>query len=73
MIVCICNNVSDRAIRRAVASGMTTMGELRRNLGVATCCGKCDSCARQVLKTCLAEAKTPVEATSGFDSRWVSA
>ena len=49
MIVCVCNNISDREIRQAVDLGLSSMGELRRDLGVATCCGKCASCARQVL------------------------
>jgi bacterioferritin-associated ferredoxin len=49
MIVCVCNNISDREIRQAVDLGLSTMGELRRDLGVATCCGKCASCAKQVL------------------------
>ncbi|HJU71985.1 MAG TPA: (2Fe-2S)-binding protein [Paucimonas sp.] len=53
MIVCVCNNVSDRQIRQAVDAGMTSMAELRNNLGVAACCGKCNSCARQVLRECL--------------------
>ncbi len=53
MIVCVCNNVSDRKIRQAVDSGMTTMAELRTNLGVGACCGKCQSCAKQVLRECL--------------------
>ncbi|MBB5608521.1 MULTISPECIES: bacterioferritin-associated ferredoxin [unclassified Janthinobacterium] len=50
MIVCVCNNISDREIRQAVDLGLSTMAELRRNLGVATCCGKCHTCAREVLK-----------------------
>ena len=49
MIVCVCNNISDREIRQAVDLGLTTMAELREDLGVATCCGKCASCAKQVL------------------------
>lgn len=49
MIVCVCNNISDREIRQAADMGLTTMGDLRRDLGVGTCCGKCVSCARQVL------------------------
>ncbi len=49
MIVCVCNNISDREIRQAVDLGLSSMAELRRDLGVATCCGKCASCARQVL------------------------
>ena len=49
MIVCVCNNISDREIRQAVDLGLSSMAELRRDLGVATCCGKCHTCARQVL------------------------
>ena len=56
MIVCICNNISDRQIRQAVNSGMASMSELRNQLGVATCCGKCHSCAKQVLRECLYDA-----------------
>jgi len=50
MIVCVCKNISDREIRQAVDLGLSTMAELRRDLGVATCCGKCHTCAREVLK-----------------------
>lgn len=50
MIVCICNNVSEKDIRLAVEDGMTTVSELRANLDVGTCCGKCVSCARRVLR-----------------------
>ena len=49
MIVCVCTNISDRELRQAVDLGLSSMAELRRDLGVATCCGKCASCARQVL------------------------
>lgn len=49
MIVCVCNNISDREIRQAVDLGLSTMAELREDLGVATCCGKCASYAEQVL------------------------
>lgn len=49
MIVCVCNNISDREIRQAVDLGLSSMAELRETLGVATCCGKCDSYAEQIL------------------------
>lgn len=50
MIVCVCNNISDREIRLAVDLGVSSMAELRRDLGVATCCGKCHTCAKEVLR-----------------------
>ncbi|WP_416186540.1 (2Fe-2S)-binding protein [Herbaspirillum sp. RTI4] len=35
---------------------MTSMAELRNNFGVAACCGKCGSCARQIVQECLKSA-----------------
>jgi bacterioferritin-associated ferredoxin len=46
MIVCICNQVSDRDIARAVQHGCTSFDELQFELAVATSCGKCHDCAR---------------------------
>lgn len=57
MIVCVCNNVSDHKIRQAVGCGTTSMKELRNELEVGTCCGKCHSCAKRVLRECLADAR----------------
>lgn len=57
MIVCVCSNVSDRKIRQAVDGGMTRMSELRDHLEVGVCCGKCNSCAKRVLRECLADAQ----------------
>lgn len=55
MIVCVCNNISEGKIHQAVDAGMTSMAELRKQLGVGTCCGKCHSCAKQVLRECLSD------------------
>ncbi|HEX9172614.1 MAG TPA: (2Fe-2S)-binding protein [Telluria sp.] len=63
MIVCVCNNISDREIRQAADLGVSSMAELRRDLGVATCCGKCASCARQVLGEHLGQQLEQVRAT----------
>lgn len=57
MIVCVCNNVSDRKIRQAVEDGLTSMSQLREELEVGTCCGKCHSCAKRVLRECIADAR----------------
>lgn len=50
MIVCVCNNVSERKIRYAVDAGATSMLDLRAGLGVGACCGKCNSCAKTILR-----------------------
>ncbi|MDH4106811.1 MAG: (2Fe-2S)-binding protein [Gammaproteobacteria bacterium] len=49
MYVCICKSVTDRDIRRAVASGVMTLDELRNALGVASGCGTCADTAQIIL------------------------
>ncbi len=53
MIICVCHNVSEKKIREAVDSGARSMPQLREQLNVGTCCGKCNSCAKTVLRECL--------------------
>jgi bacterioferritin-associated ferredoxin len=51
MIVCVCHRVSDQTIARAARSGMA-FDDIQLELGVATQCGKCESCARSVWSEC---------------------
>jgi len=53
MIVCVCRRVSDREIARHARAGMT-FDEVQFELGVATQCGRCESCARDVVAQCSA-------------------
>jgi bacterioferritin-associated ferredoxin len=53
MIVCLCKQVSCRDIRSAADNGVQTLRELRRELGVASQCGKCAQCARGILQDSL--------------------
>ena len=48
MIVCVCNRVSDREITRRAQQGCSSFDELQMATGVATCCGRCEDCARAV-------------------------
>jgi bacterioferritin-associated ferredoxin len=54
MYICICNAVTDREIRGAASLGCSTLSDLQRDLGVATCCGKCAQEACRVLDECTA-------------------
>ena len=49
MYVCVCNAVTDREIRGAVAQGARTLADLSATLGVATCCGRCAECAQRLV------------------------
>jgi bacterioferritin-associated ferredoxin len=63
MIVCVCNNISDREIRQAVDLGLTSMADLYKELGVGTCCGKCVSYAREVMSEHLESGATAATVT----------
>jgi len=62
MYVCICNAVNEKAIRKAVADGITKWKDLCKSLNVATQCGTCAIDAKaffeQVLAEKLAETKS---------------
>jgi bacterioferritin-associated ferredoxin len=51
MIVCVCRRVSDREIARHARAGMS-FDEIQFELGVATQCGQCEGCARDVVAQC---------------------
>ncbi|MDN3517011.1 bacterioferritin-associated ferredoxin [Aquisalimonas lutea] len=62
MYVCLCHAVTDHDIRRAVVQGgARTMRDLRHQLGLCACCGRCGPEAREVLNRARATLKaTPV-------------
>lgn len=49
MYVCICNAVTDRQIKTAVQEGHGTFEKVQQQLNVATCCGQCESHAKEVI------------------------
>ncbi|MTW31210.1 2Fe-2S ferredoxin [Pseudoduganella danionis] len=62
MIVCVCNNISDREIRMAIELGSDSVEALQRDLGVATCCGQCLAYASELLNKTLAQS-APLQET----------
>jgi bacterioferritin-associated ferredoxin len=62
MIVCVCRRVSDREIARHARAGMN-FDDIQFELGVATQCGQCEGCARDVVNQC--NAVHPVAALQG--------
>ncbi len=53
MFVCVCNGITERQIREAIAQGATSLPELTACLGVASGCGTCaDYTTRLVEQSC---------------------
>jgi bacterioferritin-associated ferredoxin len=42
--------VTERQVQQAARNGAKTLKDLKRDLGVASACGLCGSCAKQCLK-----------------------
>lgn len=59
MIVCVCHRVSDREIARHARQGCTSFEALQFETGVSTCCGCCETCAREVFSQ--AQGSTTIE------------
>ena len=50
MYVCICHGITERQIHRAVEQGARTLGDVQMKLPVGACCGRCEDCAREVIR-----------------------
>ena len=53
MYVCLCNNVTERDIDKAVRDGARTLQCLAESLAVSTCCGQCACFAEERLQAAL--------------------
>lgn len=51
MYICNCNGITEKELRGAIELGCATMTCLQRELGVATCCGKCLPEASKLLRS----------------------
>lgn len=50
MYVCLCKGITDRQIKAAIDNGASSLGQLRKALGVASQCGKCSATTRELLQ-----------------------
>lgn len=51
MIVCVCHRVSDKTIAHCARAGMA-FDDIQLEHGVATQCGQCEGCARDLWAEC---------------------
>ncbi len=56
MYVCVCKGITDHQIKDAIYAGATTVGKLRKALGVASQCGKCTCLTRELIDETLPQA-----------------
>ncbi len=51
MYVCLCHGISESRLQQAIHEGARSFEQLQSCTGVATCCGACEPCAREMLGT----------------------
>jgi bacterioferritin-associated ferredoxin len=74
MIICVCNNVNERAIQRAVSDGHASFDALQFETGVATCCGKCEPAAREAMaNACHSRSHCLISDRSQQNTVWLTA
>ena len=49
MYVCLCRGIADQDIKDAIANGAETYREIRDQLDLGTCCGRCVPEARAII------------------------
>ncbi|MEO5565965.1 MAG: (2Fe-2S)-binding protein [Luteimonas sp.] len=64
MYVCICNGVTDHAIREVAAGGCRTLSELTMRTGCGASCGSCVEMAQALLDEALAVRELPLPVLS---------
>ena len=55
MYICLCRAVTDRQIRESVENGANSFRDVRDELDVGTCCGRCVPDARELIDDTLAK------------------
>lgn len=50
MYVCLCNGITERAVREAVKSGVRDLADLGAMTGCGTSCGGCGDTAMDVIR-----------------------
>jgi len=50
LYICICNAVTEKAVRECARNGACSIDELAFELGVGAGCGRCRDCASEVLR-----------------------
>ena len=50
MYICVCHAISDRQIREVVDRGADSLYKVQCQLPVASCCGRCEDSAREVIE-----------------------
>ena len=64
MYVCLCHGISESRLQKAIIEGARSFEQLQSCTGVATCCGACEPCAREMLAHTTLDSTSPAPQAS---------
>jgi bacterioferritin-associated ferredoxin len=64
LYICICNAITEKAVRDCAAKGACSVDQLTMELGVGSGCGRCRECAADVLRE-VVQAVVPALSSAG--------
>ena len=71
MVVCLCQGVSERRVREAIADGATTRKKVTRACGAGAGCGACHESIREIIgehRACASATQAEEAASVDFGS-----
>ncbi len=67
MFVCNCRGITESEVLGAASLGCVTIDDLRRDLGVAACCGMCEGDAMSVVERACRDERSRAKASAAGD------
>jgi bacterioferritin-associated ferredoxin len=64
LYICICNAITEKAVRECAAQGNCSLEHLTAELGVGAGCGRCRECAHDLLRDLRQEATGTLSAVA---------
>jgi bacterioferritin-associated ferredoxin len=63
LYICLCNAITEKAVRDCAAKGNCSLEQLASELGVGAGCGRCRECAHDLLRDLRQEATGTLSAS----------
>lgn len=60
MYICLCNAITEKAVRECAQRGACSIDQLAFELGIGSGCGRCRDCANELLRDVQTPAPAPV-------------
>ncbi|MFT6906196.1 MAG: bacterioferritin-associated ferredoxin [Oleiphilaceae bacterium] len=67
MLVCICKGITDKNIKDEIYGGASSYSDVRRTLGLGSCCGQCASYAKDLVLESISQLKLGINSPLAYE------